>query len=236
MVRTIFAVIAFFAYLLTTWPDLIRAKHFNKVGKIEERDSLIAKNVHSWSRFIVKLAGGTVEVQGEENVPKDTPVVFIGNHQSYLDIPILLGHIQKRKAFIAKIEILSVPILSGWMKLMKCTFLDRKNMRQTVRAMHEAVETLKDGYPLVIFPEGTRSQGNSVGEFKPGSFKLAIKSGVPIIPFTIDGSWHLFEEKKKIQNSLVRITIHPPIKTQGISREEAVLLPEQVRSQIISAL
>jgi 1-acyl-sn-glycerol-3-phosphate acyltransferase len=236
MIRTIIAVILFFAYLLFFAPLLLWTRYLDRKGRIADRDRIVTREVGKWARFVIRLAGGTVMVHGLENVPRNTPVVFIGNHQSYLDIPILLGFIDVKKAFIAKIELLSVPGLAGWMKLMQCTFLDRKDMRQSVRAMQEAVETVKAGYPLVIFPEGTRSRGNTVGEFKAGSFKLALQAGVPIVPFTLDGSWRLFEEKGKIQNSHVRLTIHPPIPTADLSREEAAALPAKVRDVVISAM
>ena len=236
MIRTIIAVILFFAYLLFFAPLLLWTRYLDRKGRIADRDRIVTREVGKWARFVIRLAGGTVMVHGLENVPRNTPVVFIGNHQSYLDIPILLGFIDVKKAFIAKIELLSIPGLAGWMKLMQCTFLDRKNMRQSVQAIQEAVQTVRDGHPLVIFPEGTRSRGNTVGEFKAGSFKLALQAGVPIVPFTLDGSWRLFEEKGKIQNSHVRLTIHPPIPTADLSREEAAALPAKVRDVVISAM
>ena len=98
-------------------------------------------------------------MHGQENIPQDTAVVLIGNHQSYLDIPVLMGYVNKPIAFIAKSEILKVPVLSKAMKLMQCTFLVRTDMKQSVKAMAEAVETIKKGYSMVIFPEGTRSKG-----------------------------------------------------------------------------
>lgn len=236
MIRTIIAVILFFAYLLFLAPLLLWTRYLDRKGRIADRDRIVTREVGKWARFVIRLAGGTVMVHGLENVPRNTPVVFIGNHQSYLDIPILLGFIDVKKAFIAKIELLSIPGLAGWMKLMQCTFLDRKNMRQSVQAIQEAVQTVRDGHPLVIFPEGTRSRGNTVEEFKAGSFKLALQAGVPIVPFTLDGSWRLFEEKGKIQNSHVRLTIHPPIPTADLSREEAAALPAKVRDVVISAM
>lgn len=236
MIRTIIAVILFFAYLLFLAPLLLWTRYLDRKGRIADRDRIVTREVGKWARFVIRLAGGTVMVHGLENVPRNTPVVFIGNHQSYLDIPILLGFIDVKKAFIAKIELLSIPGLAGWMRLMQCTFLDRKDMRQSVQAIQEAVQTVRDGHPLVIFPEGTRSRGNTVGEFKAGSFKLALQAGVPIVPFTLDGSWRLFEEKGKIQNSHVRLTIHPPIPTADLSREEAAALPAKVRDVVISAM
>ena len=189
-----------------------------------------------WARYVVGLSGAQVEITGQENIPQDTAVVFIGNHQGYLDIPVLLGYLNKPMAFIAKKELLKVPLLAEWMKLMKCTFLDRKNMRQSVRAIQDAIETVKEGYSLVIFPEGTRSRGDDMGEFKAGSFKLPVKAGAPIIPVTIDGTWHLLEEKGHITPATVRITVHPPVQTAGLSREETRALPEQVRKTIADEL
>jgi len=236
MIRTIIAFFRFCACLVGKNGDLARARSLDREGKIAERDAIVNKNVKDWAHYVLYLAGGEIEVRGQENIPLDTAVVFVGNHQGYMDIPILLGYVDKPKAFISKIEILKVPMLSSWMKFMQCTFLDRKNMRQSVQAMHEAVTTVQRGYSLVIFPEGTRSKGPRPGEFKAGSFKLALKAGVPIVPVTIDGSWRLFEEKGHIQPSRVRVTVHPAIPTAGLSHEESLAIPGKVRSVVVSAL
>lgn len=236
MFKTIAGFIKIFFNLIKTRSKLKIAKQFDKEGNIAERDELVSAGVSDWARYMVSISGSTVEVIGEDLIPQDTAVAFVGNHQGYFDIPILLGYIKKTKAFIAKIEILKVPILSQWMKLMQCTFLDRKDMRQSVRAMREAVETIKKGYSLVIFPEGTRSKGGPVAEFKAGSFKLAIKAGVPIVPITIDGSWRIYEETGKFKKSHVTVTVHPPIPIADLSREEIAELPTIVREKIVSVL
>lgn len=236
MFKTIIAFIKFWIYLATKNGKLKTARKLDREGKIAERDEIVTPLVSDWARYVVGLSGAKIEVTGEENIPKDTAVVFIGNHQGYFDIPILLGHVQKRKAFISKIEILKVPMLSGWMKLMQCTFLDRKDMRQSLRAMQEAVVSVQKGYSLVIFPEGTRSRGGPVAEFKAGSFKLAIKAGVPIVPVSIDGSWHLLEEKGKFSAATVKVTLHPAIPTANISKEDIAALPGKVRDIVMSAL
>lgn len=236
MFKTIIAFIKFWIYLAKRNGTLKIARKFDREGKIAERDEIVTPLVSNWARYVVGLSGSKIEVSGEENIPQDTAVVFIGNHQGYFDIPILLGYVQKRKAFISKIEILKVPMLSGWMKLMQCTFLDRKDMRQSVRAMQEAVTTVQKGYSLVIFPEGTRSRGGPVAEFKAGSFKLAIKAGVPIVPVSIDGSWRLLEETGKFSTATVKVTLHPAIPTANLSKEESVALPAKVRDIVMSAL
>jgi 1-acyl-sn-glycerol-3-phosphate acyltransferase len=236
MLKTFIAFLRLCAYLIRLSPSMRKANGLDRAGDTAARDAIVVPRVQEWGRFIVSLAKGRVEVRGQENIPKDTAVVFIGNHQSYFDIPILLGYVDKPKAFISKIEILKAPLLSDWMRLMQCTFLDRKDMRQSVRAMQEAVATVKRGYSLVIFPEGTRSKGGPVKEFKAGSFKLALKAEVPIVPVTIDGSWRLYEDKKSLREGDVRITIHPPVETKGLSREDAQTLPDRIRATVVSAL
>jgi 1-acyl-sn-glycerol-3-phosphate acyltransferase len=236
MFKTFIAIIKFFSYLITKNHLLRKTRRLDREGKIAERDAIVNAEVPDWARYVVRISGATVEVVGEENLPADTAVVFVSNHQGNMDIPILLGHVNKPKAFISKIEILKVPMLSKWMQLMQCTFLDRKNMRQSVKAMQDAIETVKRGYSLVIFPEGTRSRGKPVGEFKAGSFKLALKSGAPIVPITVDGSWRLLEDKGHLAPANVKITIHPAVSTANLSHEEAAALPEKIRSIIVGAL
>jgi 1-acyl-sn-glycerol-3-phosphate acyltransferase len=109
-------------------------------------------------------------------------------------------------------------------------------MRQSVEAMHEATETMKRGYSMVIFPEGTRGRGGPVKEFKAGSFKIGIKAGVPIVPVTIDGTWHLYEETGRINGARIKLTVHPPIATAGLSREESAALSGTVQKTVLSAL
>ncbi|MCM1322270.1 MAG: 1-acyl-sn-glycerol-3-phosphate acyltransferase [Bacteroides sp.] len=224
-------------YLLKRQPAQRRAFKLEREGKIRERDELVNKLVCPWARFMVKLTGKDTQVivEGAEKIPAE-PVVFVCNHQGNFDIPILLGYIDKPKAFISKIEILKIPMLSGWMKLMQCTFLDRKNPRQSIQAMSEAVENAKKGYSLVIFPEGTRSRGGPVAEFKAGSFKLAFRSGLPVVPVTIDGSWHLFEEHNKPSSGTVRVTVHAPVSVAGLSKEQQALIPPQIQAVIESAM
>lgn len=237
MFRTAIAFLCLCGYLIRRIPALLKTKKMDRNGDTAGRDVMVSRVVPEWARYVVYLGGATVEVTGEEHIPTDTAVAFVANHQGYFDIPILLGYVNKPKAFISKIEILKVPLLSGWMKLMQCTFLDRKNMRQSVKAMEEAVNTVKKGYSLVIFPEGTRSRGGPVAEFKAGSFRLAIKAGVPVVPVTIDGSWHIYEERKKLgKNATVKVTVHPAIPTAGLSREDIAALPEKVRAVVAGAL
>ena len=236
MLRTIIAFFKFTFYLIFSCGHLKTAKRFEAEGKIAERDAMVKQKVAEWTKMVIGLSGSTVEVRGIEHIPEKGGFVMVGNHQGYMDIPLLLGYIPKPIAFIAKIEILKVPLLSAWMKQMQCVFIDRKDRRQSVEAMAEAVKTVERGYPLVIFPEGTRSRGGPVAEFKPGSFKLAYRSDAAIVPFTIDGTWHVWEEHKRIRSAHLTLTIHKSIPAAGLTKEEQAALPALVHKTVESAL
>lgn len=236
MLKTIVGFIKLIGSVLATKKNLKIAQKYDKEGKITERDKIIKVSEEQWVQAVFKLTGSTIEVTGAENVPQDTAVAFIGNHQGYMDIPVIFGYINKMTAFIAKIEISKIPIVFPWMKLMQCTFINRKDRRQSIQAMAEAVENLKGGYSQVIFPEGTRSKGGPIKEFKSGSFKLAFRAGVPIVPITIDGTWRVLEEHMRLRSAHIILTIHPPIPTAGITKEEQQAMPALVQKIVESAL
>lgn len=237
MIRTIIWFIFFWVYLIFIIPSMLMARYYDRKKDIKKKDELVYRSVRKWARALVWLAGGKISVIGEENIPRDSSVVFISNHQGDFDVPIFLGYIDKPKAFIAKMETRKIPLISSWMKNMNCVFMDRKNIRQSVQAINEGAEILRQGYSLVIFPEGTRSKGDTMGEFKHGSFKLATKSGVPIIPVTIKGSYKMLEQYKFIiRPAKVEVVISKPIETSELTREEIRMLPEMVKETIAREL
>lgn len=210
-----------------------------KEGKIAERNEIVNREVPKWARFMISVMGcnsSPINVQGLEKIPKDRAVVFISNHQGYCDIPLILGYSEKTTGFISKAEVLKVPILSKWMQLMECTFLQRNSPHQSVKAMARAVEKVKEGYSMVIFPEGHRSRSSEMKDFHPGSFKLAFRSGAPIVPITLDGTYHLFEEKRRPQKAELTLIFHDPIETEGLSKEELSAIPDKVHEIIKAAL
>ena len=114
----------------------------------------------------------------------------------------------------------STKVLRDAIILTRSIFLDRGNPRAAVKAVGEVKDLLDKGFNMAIFPEGTRSQGHEMGEFKPGAFKFAEKGKVPVLPMTLDGSYKLFEEKGSYQPCHIKITIHPLVHLEEMSKEE----------------
>lgn len=219
--------------LIITNLHRIKINSLTKKGDFKKREAYIHKITTRWAKFVMKLSGAKITIIGQENIPKDKTVLFISNHQSNFDIPLLMSSIDVPKGFIAKKELEKWPMISIWMKYTNCIFMDRNNLRKSAEAIVEGTKLLKNGYSMVIFPEGTRSKGGPVGEFKAGSFKLATKSKCPIVPVTIDGTYKLLEANNNwIKSDTVRIIIHPPIDVTSLSKEESENLHNTVRSII----
>lgn len=239
MLRSIAWYVVFFMGLLRSIPSMIKTKRFDEKGMVEKKEHLTFKATSAWANSLLKVAGVHVNVHGLENLPKDQNVLFIGNHQGNFDIPIYISKIPVPKGFISKIEVKKIPGISTWMEYMHCVFMDRSNLRKAGEAIIQGVKILKNGHSLVIFPEGTRSKGDKMGEFKAGSFKLATKSKVPIVPVTMSGSYKIMESNKRkwiIKPANVDLYIHPAIETTNLTKEEQDILPKKVYEIVKSKL
>ena len=236
MFRTTVALIKIAAFMIGKNGLLRKAKKLDREGKIAERDELVNGIVPVWARYVFEVTKSDVEVEGLEKLPKDKAVVFIANHQGLMDIPLLYGYSGKPMAFVAKIELSKIPLLSSWMKLLQCTFIDRKSMRASLQAINDAAANVSKGYSQMIFPEGTRSKGGRHIEFKPGSFKLAFKSKSPVVPVTIDGTWRIYEENNDVRPAHVKMIIHDPIDTDGMTKKEMQELPSRVERIVCAPL
>ena len=233
MIRTVIWVVYFFAYLFFAQPMLWKVRKLRKEGKIEEHDRIVRTMVNNWALRLMKLAGATMEVTGKENIPEG-PVVFAANHQGYADIPLLLTQLDKPNPLIAKKELEKVPLLRDWMTELNCIFIDRDNARQAMDSLKKANELLSEGYSVSIFPEGTRSKGGEIKEFKSGTIRLATRAKVPIVPCCIEGTYNMLEANKgfKITPAKLQLHILPAIETADLSREEIKALDERLRSVI----
>ena len=197
---------------------------------ISEYEDLVNNEARIWCNKQIKNAGAKINITGEENIPTGA-VLFVANHQSSFDIAILFALVDKNKGFVSKDSIFKIPFLKKWMFELKCISINRKDVKEALKTILKGIDILKNGYSLVIFPEGTRSLDGELLPFKAGSFKLATKSKVPIVPITIDGSINILKKGDPfIYPATVNMTIHPPIFTKDLTKEEQVLLPDQVRN------
>ncbi|WFD12273.1 lysophospholipid acyltransferase family protein [Tepidibacter hydrothermalis] len=233
MLRTIRWFIYFWYSLIALIPDMKKAKKLDEQGDIAKKDQLVSKNASNWAKALVELTDTKVNVIGEDNIPKDEAVLFVSNHQGNFDIPILLGFINKPKAFVAKEELRKMPLLRTWMEYMNCIFLNRSNNRESVKAIKQGIENLKQGYSMVIFPEGTRSKDGKLGEFKPGALKLATKSKVRIVPVTINGSKDIMEKGSFIiKPADVEVIISKPVEIPEGMDKDTKSLAENIKNII----
>ncbi len=215
MIRTVIWFIYFWIKLIMLIPSRLKVKQFISMERIEEKDQLADKVVKNWAGGLLKLSGCRVEVIGEEHIPKDRNVLFVSNHQGNFDIPVLMKCLEKPKGFIAKKEMENFPLISSWMKDINCVFMDRDNPRESIKAIKEGTEILKQGYSMVLFPEGTRSKDGNLGEFKAGGLRLATKSKTDIIPLTINGTKNIMKKGSWIiRPSKVEIIVSPLIITE----------------------
>lgn len=141
-----------------------------------------------WGRAFVRLGGWAFRVEGMENLPS-CGAVLVANHQSIVDIPMLLSAFPRPVRFLAKRELGEIPLFGKAMAAAGNLFIDREDPRDAVRMLRDVGARLRDGQLVVVFPEGTRSMGGSIGEFRPGAFYLAQKSGAPVVPVYIDGGY-----------------------------------------------
>lgn len=233
MLRTIRWFIYFWYSLIALIPDMKKAKRLDEQGDIAKKDELVYENASNWAKTLVELTDTKVTVIGEDNIPKDEAVLFVSNHQGNFDIPILLGFINKPKAFVAKEELRKMPLLRTWMEYMNCIFLNRANNRESVKAIKEGINHLKQGYSMVIFPEGTRSTDGKLGEFKPGALKLATKSKVSIVPVTINGSKDIMKKGSFIiRPADVEIIISKPVEIAEGMDKDTKSLTENIKNII----
>ena len=239
ILRTIALFVYLFGYMIVHYATLRRAERALAAGDLDTVEQIVNKHIPHWSRQILHITGVQLLVEGLDNIPKDTACVFVGNHRSYYDIPILLTALDAPHGILAKEELEKIPLLNRWMKLLGCVFVKRDDIRASVKALNDATAIVESGRSFVIFPEGTRYKGEEggAGEFKAGAFRIAIKTGVPVVPVAISGARGLFEgHGLRATPGDIRVRILPAIQTAGMSKAEQKQLPDAVRQTILAQL
>jgi 1-acyl-sn-glycerol-3-phosphate acyltransferase len=187
-----------------------------------------------WGRAFIRLGGWCVSVDGMEILPEGG-AVLVSNHQSLVDIPLLLSAFRRPVRFLAKRELGDIPLFGRAMAAAGNIFIDRDDPRDAIHMLRDASARLSDGQLLAVFPEGTRSGDGSIGEFKPGAFYLAQKSGAPVVPVYIDGGFRALPKGALVFRP-ARLAVHvlPPLSASegaGGAKERIAL---SARERILS--
>jgi len=177
-----------------------------------------------WGRLNARLFGITIEVIGQENYSSDQHYLVISNHAGMADIPLLLGTMKLNLRFMAKEELGKIPLFGRALRQAGYVMIKRGQNRDALNSLVDAINVLKKGHSLHIFPEGTRSATGELLPFKRGAFRVAMKGGAPVLPVTIIGS-HLITPKKSlvINKGTIRVIIDKPIQPSSFGTLEELM-------------
>jgi 1-acyl-sn-glycerol-3-phosphate acyltransferase len=229
MLRTIFFYIIFYPFTLI---GSIVALFASFIG---------AEQAHAvaifWGATCLRLAGGKIKVEGRENIPTDRAAIFMANHSSSFDIPALYAALPVQFRWLAKKELFAVPLFGMALKRIGYIPVERSDSRKALLALKAAAQRVKNGTPIIVFPEGTRSPDGNLLPFKGGGFIIAVQSGMPIVPVVISGTRNITPQGSlSVSAADVVIRILPPIETGGLKSSDRNALSDQVRQSIESAL
>lgn len=224
MLRTILAIGFAVLYLILGIPVLI-VEYF--IGKKDPRlRDISSLRMVQWAfRVINKICGVKLTVIGHENVPGDQAVLYVANHNSYFDIIITYSLCPDLTGYIAKDTLGKVPLLNIWMRRLYCLFMNRDDMKQSLKVILQGVEYIKQGISICIFPEGTRGDSQKMAPFKNGSMKIAEKTGCPVIPIAISNSRQIINAHMPfVKPAHVIVEYGKPIYPKELSKEDRKIL------------
>lgn len=231
MIRTIWT--GFVAVVATV--PLALATLFVAIFRSNAR--LIDRIISLWAWALVRGAGIDLRTENTEVIDRNQRYIIVANHYSYFDIPCIFAAIPQPIRFMAKISLFKIPIF-GW-AIGRAGFIpiDRKNRRTAVKSFELAVERIRKGNTVVVFPEEGRSRERTMRPFQRGGFLLALRSQLPILPVAIDGTYDVFSAHAKlVRPGPVTIKVGTPIPTEGLTVREKDRLLEESRAQISAML
>ena len=236
MIRFILLACYVVLFLLLSTPLMLAEWILGKFNMDAKNRSSLA--IVNWAfRCCLKITGVQLTVLGEENVPTDVPVLYVGNHRSYFDILLTYTRVPRITGYVAKKEMEKIPLLSIWMRNLHCLFLDRDNIKEGLKTILTAIDKIKSGISICIFPEGTRNKTpDTLLPFHEGSFKVADKTGCPIVPMVINNSADIYEDHlPKIKKTRVVLEYLPPVYIRDLPKEDrkrvGALVEEQIKEK-----
>ena len=191
--------------------------------------------VRFWARSLLRISGIKIKVIGLDKIDPAQSYVFMSNHQSTFDIMTCLAVLPGAARFLAKKELFRIPIFAQGMKAVGMIPIDRSNSKKARASLDKAVEEIKNGVSVIIFPEGTRTRDGNIQPFKKGGFILAIKGGIPIAPMVLTGAMQVMQKKDlHLQKGSISIEFLDPIDTSNFSYTQRNELIDNIRDKIIA--
>ncbi|MCP4129635.1 MAG: 1-acyl-sn-glycerol-3-phosphate acyltransferase [bacterium] len=216
----------FLATILVFFPIIIAAV-FTSTGNF----AFILSRI--WARLILGVSGVTVTINGQEKINKSETYIIISNHQSHCDGPAIAASLGIQFRWIAKKELLKIPVFGYALYGCRNIFIDRSNKEESMRNIRDGIGKLPPGVGVLFFAEGTRSANGEINKFKKGAFAAAIETGLPILPITVNGSAQVFPRGTVIYTSNpIEVVVGDPIETKNYSPEQIEILMNKTRKII----
>lgn len=235
MIRALIAVIFVVIYCIISIPLLLIMTLVRKFNPVTA-EMFMLRVVQGAFRIILFICGTKITVLGRENIPEDEAVLFVGNHQSLFDIVTSYCHMKNRCGYIAKDNLAHIPLLSWNMRFLLCLFLDRNDLKKGLETIKQAIEYIKQGISVFIFPEGTRNKSGdetALNEFHRGSFKMAQRTGCSIVPVSFNNTASIFEAQfPRVKPAHIIIEYGKPVPYGSLTREEQKNIDEHFRKII----
>ena len=223
MLRALIAIIFVVIYCILSVPLLLIETLIRKFNPIKAELSML-RIVQCAFKILLFICGTKVTVIGQDNIPEDEAVLFVGNHLSFFDIIISYSQMKNRCGYVAKSNLEHIPLLSWNMKFLFCLFLDRDDLKKGLEMIQKAISYIKEGISVFIFPEGTRNKSGddaNLAEFHRGSFKAAQRTGCKIIPVAFNNTANIFEAHfPSVKPCHVIVEYGTPVPYGDLTREE----------------
>jgi len=190
----------------------------------------------TFASWILTGVGVRVEVRGAENLDRNRAAIVMANHRSLLDIPVMIRHIPRIR-FVAKKELGRIPIFGWSLALSEHVLIDRNDRSSAIKGLQNMADVFRRGRNLMVFAEGTRSPSERLLPFKKGGFHIALDTGLPILPVSIEGNQHTLPKGAVLlRPGKLVVTVHPLVPVEGLSRGDIPGLMAEVRAAVLSGL
>lgn len=204
------------------------------VGTFSTKKGAFNFTIKVWSTGIAWILFTKIKVEGRENLDPNTHYIFMANHTSYFDIACLFKASQLKLHFIAKDELRTNPFTGYMLKKIEMIFINRASAQKSAESMRKAISFIQEGRNIAIFPEGTRSKTGKIGAFKRGGFKMAVNTGLAIVPVVITNSHVAWPVSNfKFRPTTVTVSFKSPIPTNGLAEKDIPDLVEKVRAYYV---